>query len=976
MVTIELIDKLEGKQFEDVLKPILEAQDFENVEVTKASRDFGVDLKAKKNNLIYSIQAKRYSKKVGLRAVQEAISGMIHFDYDKSMVVANQEFTEAAIQFAEKAGCELIDRNKLEKWLDKKIRIIPEKIEPKEYQKEALALLNETRAQGYDKALVIMATGLGKTFLVAIDAFNYIKEIPGGKILFIVHQKEILEQAEISFYKIFGGLFTTGFFHGFKKDKNKDILFATFQTLSKKLNDFERNEFDYVIIDESHHSHAATYKPIVEYFQPKFKIGITATPDRKDNLEIANLYDNNTVFELGLADALVKGYLCPVEYWVLTDNINYQNINDGIFKYSIKDLNKKLFIRRRDEEIAKIYYDKIEQIKNAKTIIFCPSIAYAEDIKNLFADSVIVHSRMSRSIRRESIDNFKEGKYKVVLTVDLFNEGVDIPDANVIVFLRSTQSHTIFLQQLGRGLRRFEGKEKVLVLDFVAHEKNLERVRMISVLDELIKKSREKSKDNYKKSKGNLFYELRSPFSLKFSERKFNIVEWLRKRENYLANLKTSGYWNKWENLKSELLPICKDLGSFPSRTYLNKIGKGKIERGIIAHGNRFIVAMRLGYPIDYRKEEGYWKKWQNIEKELLPLCKKYKRFPTTSEIRKEDSSLENAMKYHGGRHSVAEKLGFTLKRKKTGYYDNFENIKTELIPICKKLRKFPTGNYLRKIGKSSLDWAINNFGGAYEVSKKLGYPIDRKPDKYWEEKENVIQEIKVIVEELNLGDKFPSRQDLIKANKRNLERGIQKHGGTHKLAKELNLKVGRIKEGEYDDFENLKKELLPICKKLGKMPSQEYFIKKGQGYLKRAIQKHGGSYSVAKILGYKIEAKPPHYWNNWKNLENELLPICKTLKKFPSRENLKKLGKSHIESGINVQGGRYVVAKKLGYLVKRKKNGYWNDFNNLKKELLEIIKTHGRFPERKLLENIGRSDIVNAIKKHGGVEKVKHKLK
>ena len=208
---------------------------------------------------------------------------------------------------------------------------------------------------------------------------------------------------------------------------------------------------------------------MVEHFKPKFKLGITATPERMDGKDIKELYGYNIAYEMSLEKALINGYLCPVEYDLFSDDINYDIITDGIFKYSVADLNKKLFIPKRDEEIARIFYKRIKNIKNPKAIIFCPSIGYATMIKKHFADSVVVHSGLAKRDRKRKINDFRQGKYKNIITIDLFNEGVDVPDANVVVFLRSTQSHTIFIQQLGRGLRLLPNKEKVLVLDFLKY---------------------------------------------------------------------------------------------------------------------------------------------------------------------------------------------------------------------------------------------------------------------------------------------------------------------------------------------------------------------------------------------------------------------------------------------------------------------------------------------------------------------------
>lgn len=1066
-LTLDFIDGLPGEEFEQLLKPVLEAQGFTNIKVTQRTRDFGVDLKGTKNNLTYAVQAKRYGKKVGLKAVQEAFSGMAYLDADHSMVIANQEFTEAAVEFAERVNCKLVGRRELGLWLKTRIRTVHKKIKPRPAQRLALNALEQLRKKGQNKALVIMATGLGKTYLVALDAHRFLKK--KGKILFIVHQTDILEQAEKAFFDVFGTDYSTGFYHGFKKDKDADILFATFQTLSKKLRKFKPNEFDYVIVDETHHAHARTYKPVVDYFKPKFRVGITATPDRRDSLEVAEFYDYNIAFDLGLEKALVRGYLCPVKYRLFTDNVNYKGITDGIFNYTVKDLNKKLFIPKRDDEIAKEYYAAIKSVKDPKTIIFCPSIGYAEMIHKYFADSIVLHSRVKRARRAEIIDDFKAGKYKAILTIDMFNEGVDVPDANVIVFLRSTQSHTIFIQQLGRGLRKLERKKHVLVLDFVA---NCERVKMLwgfkSRINEEFKKV-----SRYKTNKGMYFHIA----DVDFDKKARDILEVLKKIEEsrakpwhywdnfenlkkellpiceelnkfptqaYLHSIKRDdisnaiskhggtpkvakevgyptdftpvGYWDKIETLKAELLPICKDLGSFPSGTYLRSIGRRDLEHAIIYHGKPNIVASKLGYPLS-TKTKGYWKDFKNLKKEVLPICKKLHEFPTFDYLRSIDKAeLISVINRHGGVSKVAKKLGYPTAQKSKGYWNDFTNVRAELLPICKQLGYLPSENYLRGVGRSCLGNAIGLHGGAQKVARRLGYPTASEPKKskfptlsyltsigrgellhpitrhggvhevakrlgyevdgaeygYWKDFKNVKKELLPICKKLG---KFPTLAYLRRIGKGGLAKAIPQHGGVHEVARRLGYEVDYAEYGYWKDFDNVREELLPICKKLGKFPTMEYLNKTGKNGLRRAIQKYGGIHEVAKRLGYETEETEYGYWTDSKSVEKELLPICKKLGKFPTYDYLRSNGKGGLASAISKHGGTYKFAKRLGYEVGETEHGYWTDFDNVKKELLPICKELHRFPTLTYLHSIGKGGLAKAISKHGRVEKVAKRL-
>lgn len=357
-------------------------------------------------------------------------------------------------------------------------------ITPHEVQKNALSALNETRASGKDRGLVVMATGLGKTYLGIFDA----KAMGAEKILFIVHVDHILKQAKNSFEKVMPERSAEmGFFTG--KDKSyggKKIIFATIQTISKEdnLHKFARDHFDYIIIDESHHTAANSYKKVSGYFSPKFFLGLTATPDRMDEQSILEYYGDNLVFEMGQSDAIKQGYLANLNYMGLLDNVDYSNIFYNGFRYDVNDLNKLLLIEERDRAVL----SKFESLaSDKKTIAFCVSIEHAEwsakNFRDNGIDAVAIHSKIEDANTEgayqsvsEIIDAFDKGKHQVVFVVDMFNEGIDIPDVECLLMLRPTESNTILTQQLGRGLRLAKGKKEVLVLDFIGNYRTAPKV--------------------------------------------------------------------------------------------------------------------------------------------------------------------------------------------------------------------------------------------------------------------------------------------------------------------------------------------------------------------------------------------------------------------------------------------------------------------------------------------------------------------
>jgi superfamily II DNA or RNA helicase len=356
---------------------------------------------------------------------------------------------------------------------------------PLDYQEECLTAISEARQQGEKKALVVMATALGKTVVGAFDVKKFISEQQKrGRILYLCHQNDILYQAKNTFQSILGTEYQYGYFHGQEKTAHGvDVLFASLQTMEDHKKSFSPDEFDYVIVDESHHAQAESYRPTIEYFTPRFLLGLTATPNRLDELDIREIFGSE-VYSLPLEEAMALGYLTPVDYRLMTDEIQLsQVIETGDEKMSISRLNRSIFIPRRDEEIATIIAKHIADIENPRVIIFCASVQHCEHLSKIIVDSFSIHSRVSPKERTVKVEMFRQGLIDTVLVVDSFNEGIDIPSANVIVFLRSTSSATIFYQQLGRGLRRFLGKGKVTVLDFVA---NCERITMITTLQQSV----------------------------------------------------------------------------------------------------------------------------------------------------------------------------------------------------------------------------------------------------------------------------------------------------------------------------------------------------------------------------------------------------------------------------------------------------------------------------------------------------------
>ena len=334
-------------------------------------------------------------------------------------------------------------------------------IELREYQEEALNQLNYLREEGESIALLYHATGVGKTITAASDA----KRV-GGKTLFLVNSLKLTDQAEQKFKEIWPEA-TTGFYTGYKKDSNVDVLFATIQSVVKNLEDFEPNLFDYIIIDECHHAASKSYATIMGYFKPSFILGLSATPERTDGEDILKLF-KRVAHRMDIKEAVENGILSPVRCLRVKTNIDISEVRINGIKYNSIDLETKLFVPERNKLIVDTY---LLYGKNHNAVIFCASVSHAEQISQLLKEEGIASSAVSgkntENERKRILSDYEQGKIKVLCACDLLNEGWDSPKTDMLFMARPTLSKTIYLQQLGRGMRKHEGKESLIVFDFV-----------------------------------------------------------------------------------------------------------------------------------------------------------------------------------------------------------------------------------------------------------------------------------------------------------------------------------------------------------------------------------------------------------------------------------------------------------------------------------------------------------------------------
>lgn len=341
-------------------------------------------------------------------------------------------------------------------------------ITPNAMQQVALMQLQKTRQENKHKGLIVSATGTGKTYLGAFD----VKVYRPKRFLYIVHRKQILEKTISSFQKVLGGKASDyGIYSGKAKDKNAKYLFATVQTLAKEdeLAKFSATEFDYILFDEAHHIGAKSYQKIMDHFEPDFCLGMTATPERMDDFNVYQAFDYELVYEISLKDALKEQMLCPFDYVGVSDYVL-----DGEV-ISEKTPLKQLIAPERVKHILKqlAYYGN----KTSRGgLVFCSRQDEAKQLAKAFSQagykSQALTNENSVEERNKAVKKLEQGELKYLISVDILNEGVDIPCVDQIILLRNTESKIVFTQQLGRGLRKFQGKSQTLILDFIGNYQN------------------------------------------------------------------------------------------------------------------------------------------------------------------------------------------------------------------------------------------------------------------------------------------------------------------------------------------------------------------------------------------------------------------------------------------------------------------------------------------------------------------------
>ena len=470
------------KGLERAIARMMEHLGWKDINVIGGAGDKGGDVLASRTegNQIKSwvVQSKAVSgdRYIGPQALNEAINALSFYETNVAAVATNGEFTRTARQRQEQLAA---NGYTLKLWngsfLKSLIDQMPENHagfrQLRAYQDEIVEKVITSFDTGNKRAFYIVATGLGKTVIAATIA-RLLWERGCRRILVLCHATDLALQLEQGFWpQITKEVPTSVFFDGLPPRNTEGISFGLYQSLYGYLPGIDPDQFDVVIVDEAHHALAHGFRTCLEHLKPRFLVGMTATPWRGDGQSLTTIF-GESIAKVSLVDGMAMGYLSKVDYRILCDNVDWANMQKvSEQNLSIRDLNKRLFLPQRDEAVISKLKTAMREVDNPHIAIFSPSIEHSNRFADMLSAAGIpcaALSKVDKAERRRRLLGFASGTYQAVCAVDVMNEGIDIPDVNILVFLRATHSRRIFVQQLGRGLRLSEGKDKVIVLDFVS----------------------------------------------------------------------------------------------------------------------------------------------------------------------------------------------------------------------------------------------------------------------------------------------------------------------------------------------------------------------------------------------------------------------------------------------------------------------------------------------------------------------------
>lgn len=485
------------QSFERNICRLLIYEGYENVRLVGQTNDHGADITANKAGKKWLFQVKHWKKPVGMNVIDEVMNGMRAYQADIPVIVASNGFETSVKEYqqrmlARQIPLQLYDSTSLNKRASKLTDCVCNTRVPRKYQESAIKeIVGAYFTPETNRALVVMATGLGKTF-VAAESIRRIRENKKVKVLVCAHTNDLIYQLERAFWAFIKPSDSTLVWNIYEKPsiqqlEKTDFTFACIDSVAGWISlGNEIPNYDILLVDECHHVGTSMYNRVFDTLlagkeDGAFALGLTATPWRPDEVDLTDYFGNPRV-SIDMIMGLKNGFLANVDYRMYTDNIDWNSLRNIKGKtFSPKQINRTLFINQWDESVVYTLRDAWKEQKNPRAIVFCGTIDHAilmRDKINMlgFCKAAAIFSgtsgtdiyKMNQFERNRILSDFAVGDINVICAVDIFNEGIDVPDVNILVFQRVTHSRRIFIQQLGRGLRISEDKEKVIVLDFVS----------------------------------------------------------------------------------------------------------------------------------------------------------------------------------------------------------------------------------------------------------------------------------------------------------------------------------------------------------------------------------------------------------------------------------------------------------------------------------------------------------------------------
>lgn len=491
----ESIKSNSWQSFERLICRLVQAEGFNGTRIVGQSNDHGADIIATRNGIRWLFQAKHWKRPVGIEVIDETLRAAQIYKAKVPVIVASNGFDSKALAHQRELmqngiNIQLWSSDTLVEHANRLDDGIPNKYPIREYQEKAIQGIIRSYVRNEGCALAVLATGMGKTFIAAETMHRMFAIKNDLKVLVLAHTNPLVYQLEQSFWKFMNKEQKSIVWNGYEEPNTRELkgssfVFACVNTVAdhiKRFDDFPK--FDVIIVDECHHAGSSMYQIVFEKtsagkYNGSYLLGLTATPWRPDEVDLADIF-GETVVCIDMVEGLKKGFLSNVDYRMYTDNIDWgalKNLEGQSF--TPKQINRTLFIEQWDDSVVYELRKSWDEQTNPRAIVFCGTIDHANvmcmKLNALgFCNAAAIYSNsgsgysMTQFEKNRILADFADGIVNVVCTVDIFNEGIDVPNVNILVFQRVTHSRRIFIQQLGRGLRISDNKDKVIVLDFVS----------------------------------------------------------------------------------------------------------------------------------------------------------------------------------------------------------------------------------------------------------------------------------------------------------------------------------------------------------------------------------------------------------------------------------------------------------------------------------------------------------------------------